>query len=52
MKPSKSSAKHTQTMQQMRKARKKLVRMLTRHTTHIDPETFEGRTRKFYFFNL
>ena len=52
MKTNRSSAKHTQTMQQMRKAKKKLVRMLTRHTGTINPETFETRTHKFYFFSL
>jgi hypothetical protein len=47
-----SNPKHTETMQAMRKAKKKLVRMLTRHAGNINPETFETRTRKFYFFSL
>jgi len=39
-------------MQQMRKAKKKLARMLTRHAGSANPETFEARTRKLYFFCL
>lgn len=52
MKRNKGSAAHNKVMKDMRKARNKVVRMLARHVTYLNPEIFEARSRKFYFFSL